>query len=186
MPPVQQEPTVLPARVPHLLVNGAAGIAVGIATNIPPHNLREIVDGLCALIHNPDITVKQLMQHIPAPDFPTGALVVVICITANGPLYPPCSGCSPTPGGLIMETETIGLAYHDGRGSISVRGRAHVEEDDASGSRGSKTTRKSGSSGKPQIVITELPYQSNKVCSPTFYGRISMWQHMSVGAIAAA
>ncbi len=68
----QQEPTVLPARVPHLLVNGAAGIAVGIATNIPPHNLREVVDGLCALIHNPDITVKQLMQHIPAPDFPTG------------------------------------------------------------------------------------------------------------------
>ena len=63
---------MLPSRVPHLLVNGAAGIAVGIATNIPPHNLREVVDGLCALIRNPEITVKQLMQHIPAPDFPTG------------------------------------------------------------------------------------------------------------------
>ena len=62
----------MPARIPHLLVNGASGIAVGIATNIPPHNLREVVDGLCALIHNPEITVKQLMQHIPAPDFPTG------------------------------------------------------------------------------------------------------------------
>ena len=62
----------MPARIPHLLVNGASGIAVGIATNIPPHNLREVVDGLCALIHNPDITVRQLMQHIPAPDFPTG------------------------------------------------------------------------------------------------------------------
>lgn len=69
---LQFEPTVMPARVPHLLLNGASGIAVGIATNIPPHNLREVVDGLCALIHNPDITVKQLMQHIPAPDFPTG------------------------------------------------------------------------------------------------------------------
>ena len=71
-PRVQYEPTVMPARVPLLLVNGASGIAVGIATNIPPHNLSEVVDGLCALIHNPDITIKQLMQHIPAPDFPTG------------------------------------------------------------------------------------------------------------------
>lgn len=71
---VQFEPTVMPARIPHLLVNGASGIAVGIATNIPPHNLREVVDGLCALIHDPEITVKQLMQHIPAPDFPTGQL----------------------------------------------------------------------------------------------------------------
>jgi DNA gyrase subunit A len=63
---------VLPARAPNLLVNGSSGIAVGIATNIPPHNLREVVDGLCALIRNPDITVRQLMQHVKAPDFPTG------------------------------------------------------------------------------------------------------------------
>lgn len=63
---------MLPARVPHLLVNGAAGIAVGIATKIPPHNLREVVAGLTALIHNPDITIAQLTQHIPGPDFPTG------------------------------------------------------------------------------------------------------------------
>ena len=71
----------MPARIPHLLVNGASGIAVGIATNIPPHNLREVVEGLCALIHNPDITVKQLMQHIPAPDFPTGQhpAAIVLC-----------------------------------------------------------------------------------------------------------
>lgn len=68
----QDEPTVLPARVPHLLVNGAAGIAVGIATKIPPHNLREVVAGLKALIHDPDITIAQLIQHIPGPDFPTG------------------------------------------------------------------------------------------------------------------
>lgn len=69
---MQDEPAVLPARVPHLLVNGAAGIAVGIATKIPPHNLREVVAGLKALIHDPDITISQLMQHIPGPDFPTG------------------------------------------------------------------------------------------------------------------
>lgn len=64
---------MLPARAPNLLVNGSSGIAVGIATNIPPHNLREVVDGLCALIRDPDITVRQLMQHVKAPDFPTGA-----------------------------------------------------------------------------------------------------------------
>ena len=69
---LQDEPAVLPARVPHLLVNGAAGIAVGIATKIPPHNLREVVAGLKALIRDPDISISQLMQHIPGPDFPTG------------------------------------------------------------------------------------------------------------------
>ena len=73
----QDEPTVLPARVPHLLVNGAAGIAVGIATKIPPHNLREVVAGLKALIHDPDITIAQLIQHIPGPDFPTGEISAV-------------------------------------------------------------------------------------------------------------
>ena len=69
---LQMEPLVLPARVPNLLVNGSSGIAVGIATKIPPHNMREVVDGLRALIRNPDISVQELMQHIPGPDFPTG------------------------------------------------------------------------------------------------------------------
>ena len=69
---MQEEPRVLPARVPNLLVNGSSGIAVGIATRIPPHNLREVVSGLHALIDKPDITIPELMEHIPAPDFPTG------------------------------------------------------------------------------------------------------------------
>jgi DNA gyrase subunit A len=68
----QQEPTVLPARIPQLLLNGSSGIAVGMATNIPPHNLGELIDGLVALIENPEITDLQLMQYIPGPDFPTG------------------------------------------------------------------------------------------------------------------
>ena len=72
-PRLQMEPSVLPARVPNLLINGSSGIAVGIATKIPPHNMREVVAGLKALIHDPDITVQELMKHIPAPDFPTGA-----------------------------------------------------------------------------------------------------------------
>lgn len=75
---------MLPARVPHLLVNGAAGIAVGIATKIPPHNLREVVAGLKALIHDPNITIAQLMQHIPGPDFPTGTLTAVILYIPTG------------------------------------------------------------------------------------------------------
>lgn len=129
----QEEPTVLPARAPNLLVNGSSGIAVGIATNIPPHNLREVVDGLCALIHNPDITVRQLMQHVKAPDFPTG--------------------------GEILATTSIQAAYHDGRGSITVRGKVAIEaEASASKSRSGKASRKGGD----LIVITELPYQTNK------------------------
>lgn len=69
---MQEEPLVLPAKVPHLLVNGTQGIAVGIATKIPPHNLREVVAALRALVEQPDISTAQLMRHIPAPDFPTG------------------------------------------------------------------------------------------------------------------
>jgi hypothetical protein len=69
---LQEEPLVLPAKVPHLLVNGTQGIAVGIATKIPPHNLREVVAALRALVEQPDISTAQLMRHIPAPDFPTG------------------------------------------------------------------------------------------------------------------
>lgn len=76
---MQEEPTVLPARLPNLLINGSSGIAVGIATKIPPHNMGEVVAGLKALIRNPGITVRQLMQYIPAPDFPTGALRCARC-----------------------------------------------------------------------------------------------------------
>ncbi len=96
------EPTVLPARFPNLLVNGAGGIAVGMATNIPPHNLGEVIDGCCALLDNPDLTIDELIKIIPGPDFPTG--------------------------GLIMGRSGINQAYHTGRGSVVIRGRTHVEE----------------------------------------------------------
>ncbi|MDX1501312.1 MAG: DNA gyrase subunit A [Thermoanaerobaculia bacterium] len=95
------EPTVLPSRIPNLLVNGSAGIAVGMATNIPPHNLTEVVDGLIALIDDPEITVKKLMKHIPGPDFPTA--------------------------GFIHGMSGIKSAYETGRGSIQVRARAAIE-----------------------------------------------------------
>ena len=96
-----QEPTVLPARIPVLLLNGTAGIAVGVATNIPPHNLREIVDGTVALIRKPDITVDELMKHIHGPDFPTA--------------------------GFINGREGIVSAYRTGRGIIRMRARALIE-----------------------------------------------------------
>lgn len=97
-----REPVVLPARFPNLLVNGAGGIAVGMATNIPPHNLGEVIDGCCAFIDNPDITIEELMEHIPGPDFPTG--------------------------GLILGRSGIRAAYHTGRGSIALRGKVEIEE----------------------------------------------------------
>src|SRR6059036_1023786 len=93
----RQEPTVLPARFPNLLVNGASGIAVGMATNIPPHNLREVIDGVVAVIDNPDVTVKELMRKIKGPDFPTA--------------------------GLIMGRDGVRDAYQTGRGSIRMRAR---------------------------------------------------------------
>jgi DNA gyrase subunit A len=96
-----KEPTVLPSRIPNLLVNGSAGIAVGMATNVPPHNLCEVINGLVALIENPDITIKQLMKHIPGPDFPTA--------------------------GFIHGTEPIVQAYHEGKGIIQMRGKAFTE-----------------------------------------------------------
>ncbi|MEQ8974152.1 MAG: DNA gyrase subunit A [Coleofasciculus sp. C1-SOL-03] len=121
----QQEPIVLPARVPQLLLNGSSGIAVGMATNIPPHNLGELVDGLVALIHNPEITEKELMRYIPAPDFPTG--------------------------GQILGRSGIKDAYTTGRGSITMRGVAQVE-----------TIEHRGRPDKEAIIVTELPYQTNK------------------------
>ena len=97
----EREPVVLPARFPNLLVNGAGGIAVGMATNIPPHNLGEVIDGCLAYIETPDISVSQLMEIIPGPDFPTG--------------------------GLILGQGGIRSAYQTGRGSVVMRGRVHVE-----------------------------------------------------------
>jgi DNA gyrase subunit A len=96
-----QEPTVMPAYLPNLLVNGASGIAVGMATNIPPHNLGEVIDGLVALIKNPDITVEKLMKHVTAPDFPTG--------------------------GIIYGYEGVKEAYKTGRGRLIVRAKANIE-----------------------------------------------------------
>jgi DNA gyrase subunit A len=96
-----KEPTVLPSRIPNLLINGAAGIAVGMATNIPPHNLGEVIDGLVALVENPDITIKQLMKYIPGPDFPTA--------------------------GFIHGKEPIVQAYTEGKGIIQMRGKAFTE-----------------------------------------------------------
>ena len=98
----KQEPTVLPCRVPNLLINGSTGIAVGMATNIPPHNFGEVTDALCALIHDPDIELAGLMEHIKGPDFPTG--------------------------GIIMGRSGIRAAYATGRGKITLRGRAESEE----------------------------------------------------------
>ena len=115
------EPQVLPARFPNLLVNGSNGIAVGMATNIPPHNLGEAVEATCHFIDNPESTVDELMRFMPGPDFPTGA--------------------------LIMGTDGIRQAYETGRGSITIRAKAHVE---------------STKTGKNRLVFTEIPYQVNK------------------------
>ncbi len=121
----QQEPTVLPARVPQLLLNGSSGIAVGMATNIPPHNLGELIDGLVALIHNPEVTDTELMRYISGPDFPTG--------------------------GQILGTTGIKEAYTTGRGSITMRGVAQIE-----------TISVRGRPDREAIIITELPFQTNK------------------------
>lgn len=111
------EPVVLPARFPNLLVNGLTGIAVGMATNIPPHNLSEVIDGVQALIRNPDITPLELMDYIKGPDFPTA--------------------------GFLMGREGIRQAYTTGRGSVTMRARATIEENN----------------GKARIIVHELPYQ---------------------------
>jgi DNA gyrase subunit A len=121
----QQEPVVLPARVPQLLLNGSSGIAVGMATNIPPHNLGELLDGVIALIRNPEITIAELIALIPGPDFPTGA--------------------------QILGTTGIRDAYTTGRGSVTMRGVATIE-----------TIEQRGRPDRDAIIITELPYQTNK------------------------
>ncbi len=116
-----KEPTVLHARFPNMLVNGAGGIAVGMATNIPPHNLGEVIDGTLAMIENPDISMESLMEIIPAPDFPTG--------------------------GQILGRSGARKAYLEGRGSVIIRSKTHIEE-----------IRKD----RWAIVIDEVPYQVNK------------------------
>jgi len=117
-----KEPDLLPGRFPNLLVNGATGIAVGLATNIPPHNLGEAIDAVTAQMDDPDISLEALMQHIPCPDFPTG--------------------------GLLIDSEEIKQAYLTGRGKLTMRAKTHLEPQ---------------KNGKTLIVITELPYQLNKV-----------------------
>ena len=116
-----QEPTVLPAKIPALLLNGSSGIAVGMATNIPPHNLTELIDGIVKIIDEDEVTDEQLMQIIKGPDFPTGA--------------------------TILGREEIKKAYTTGRGKITLRGEAEIEE---------------MSGGKRRIVVSSLPYQVNK------------------------
>ncbi|MCX7300084.1 MAG: DNA gyrase subunit A [Rhodobacterales bacterium] len=116
-----REPSVLPARFPNMLVNGAGGIAVGMATNIPPHNLGEVIDATIALIADPDLTSEDLIQYVPGPDFPTGA--------------------------LMLGRSGARKAYLEGRGSVIIRARTHVEE-----------LRKD----RWAIIVDEIPYQVNK------------------------
>ena len=118
----EKEPVILPSRFPNILVNGTMGIAVGMATNIPPHNLGEVIDGCVAYIDNHDIDTDGLMQYIKGPDFPTGA--------------------------SILGNSGIRKAYETGKGSITIRGKADIEED--------------GHSGRTRIIVSELPYQVNK------------------------
>ena len=121
----QQEPTVMPARIPQLLLNGSTGIAVGMATNIPPHNLTELIDGLLALIANPELDDRTLTALIPGPDFPTG--------------------------GQILGRRGIRETYSTGRGSVTMRGVANIESIEAK-----------GRPDRDAVIITELPYQTNK------------------------
>jgi len=121
----QQEPTVMPARIPQLLLNGSTGIAVGMATNIPPHNLTELIDGLLALIANPELEERALLAIIPGPDFPTG--------------------------GQILGRRGIRETYTTGRGSVTMRGVANIE-----------TIEAKGRPDRDAVIITELPYQTNK------------------------
>jgi len=117
----RKEPTVLPSRFPNILVNGTMGIAVGMATNIPPHNLKEVINGCIAKIDNPLITTEELMEHVKGPDFPTG--------------------------GIILGNSGIKKAYETGKGVVVIRAKAHIEEHN----------------NRQRIVITEIPYQVNKI-----------------------
>lgn len=117
----RKEPSILPSRYPNILVNGTMGIAVGMATNIPPHNLSEVIDGCIAYINNPEIELLELMSYIKGPDFPTGA--------------------------LILGNSGIKKAYETGKGTITIRAKAEIVEN----------------KGKNEIIVTEIPYQVNKL-----------------------
>ena len=117
----EKEPTVLPARFPNLLISGTSGIAVGMATSIPPHNLGEVIDAVCALAKNPEITIDELMNIVLAPDFPTG--------------------------GIIFNRSGLEEAYKTGRGSVTMRSKAHIQD---------------FANGKSRIIITEIPYEVKK------------------------
>jgi DNA gyrase subunit A len=132
----QKEPSVLPARLPNLLVNGSSGIAVGMATNIPPHNLGEIADAAIALIADPELSVDDLCKYVNAPDFPTGGILYRYD-TIKNPLT-----------GATERIDAVRQMYAHGRGRVVVDGATHFEE----ASRGDRTA----------IIITELPYQINK------------------------
>ena len=119
----ETEPLVMPSKTPNLLINGASGIAVGMATNIPPHNLTEVIDGLLHLIENPGASIEELIVHIKGPDFPTA--------------------------GFIFGVSGINQAYRTGRGSVIMRARAEVSD-------------LPGQSGRERIIISEIPYQTNK------------------------
>ena len=112
------EPSVLPSKFPNLLVNGANGIAVGMATSIPPHNLGEVCDALLKVIDEPDVSIDELLEIVPGPDFPTG--------------------------GIVCGRSGIRRGYHSGRGTITVRARAHIED---------------FGKNRQRIVVTEIPYQ---------------------------
>jgi len=116
------EPVVFPTRLPNLLLNGSSGIAVGMATNIPPHNITEVINATVALIDEPELSIDDLMVHLPGPDFPTA--------------------------GIINGAHGIKKAYHTGKGSVKIRAVAHFETE---------------KSGREKIVVTELPYQVNKL-----------------------
>jgi DNA gyrase subunit A len=132
----QKEPSVLPSRLPNLLVNGSSGIAVGMATNIPPHNLGEVADAAIALVENPDLTAEELCAFVQAPDFPTGGVLYRYDQIKN-PLT-----------GAVERVDAVRQMYAHGRGRIVVEGSTHFEE----AARGDRTA----------IIITELPYQVNK------------------------
>ena len=128
-----EEPVALPSRFPNILVNGGTGIAVGMATNIPPHNLGETIDATLAIYENPDISIQELLEIIPGPDFPTGA--------------------------FIMGKSGIAKAYETGQGSIIVRSKCEIDY--------------KGPSGKPRIIITEIPYAVNKANMITRMGELA-------------
>jgi DNA gyrase subunit A len=135
-----QQPVVLPARLPNLLANGASGIAVGMATNIPPHNLTELCDAIALLIDNEEATGTELADIVKGPDFPTGGVI----FRYETVRIPSTDGTGPT----TEQRDAIRTAYADGRGRIVMRARVHVEE--------------SARGHRNQIIVTELPYQTNK------------------------